>query len=81
MLALVVVPLPVTAPSAPLLATSWQEPHVCAFDRPHCHRRKRPLWCRHTCDTAQMSITTSSCGREQQIRTLPSAGGSSGSGS
>ena len=29
---------------------------------------------------AQMSITTSSCGREQQIRTFPSAGGSSGSG-
>ena len=28
----------------------------------------------------QMSITTSSCGREQQIRTFPSAGGSSGSG-
>ena len=28
----------------------------------------------------QMSITTSLCGREQQIRTFPSAGGSSGSG-
>jgi len=28
----------------------------------------------------QMSITTSPCGREQQIRTFPSAGGSSGSG-
>ena len=30
---------------------------------------------------AQISITTSPCGREQQIRTFPSAGGSSGSGS
>jgi len=32
------------------------------------------------CDAIQMSITTSPCGREQQIRTFPSAGGSSGSG-
>jgi hypothetical protein len=32
------------------------------------------------CDAAQMSITTPSCGRAQQIRTFPPAGGSSGSG-